>query len=244
MTAIAAIETRYAGCRFRSRLEARWAVFFDALGIAWEYEPQGFHIPPSPFGGDDLQHPGWNYLPDFYLPARRRCPGGAALEAYGRGWGTRVAESEPRWTGDQGLWVEVKGDPYGLNGDYGVMLNNAIDCGPLKDTGLLILGSIPRLTDRVSQVFHPYLYYAKGTNIGHVEFHSFGVTRNQSAGLVRPFPYYLGSDPNDGLPDALTTDAFEMCISRLDGSYWTLDDEVAAAYAAARSARFEHGENG
>ena len=27
-----AIETRYAGHRFRSRLEARWAVFFDALG--------------------------------------------------------------------------------------------------------------------------------------------------------------------------------------------------------------------
>lgn len=28
---IRAIETRYAGCRFRSRLEARWAVFFDHL---------------------------------------------------------------------------------------------------------------------------------------------------------------------------------------------------------------------
>lgn len=35
------IETRYAGCRFRSRLEARWAVFFDALKIEWEYEPEG-----------------------------------------------------------------------------------------------------------------------------------------------------------------------------------------------------------
>ena len=30
---IAAIETKYKGYRFRSRLEARWAVFFDALGI-------------------------------------------------------------------------------------------------------------------------------------------------------------------------------------------------------------------
>lgn len=26
-----ALETRYAGCRFRSRIEARWAVFFAAL---------------------------------------------------------------------------------------------------------------------------------------------------------------------------------------------------------------------
>lgn len=52
---IAAIETRYAGCRFRSRLEARWAVFFDHLGIRWEYEPQGYSTPDGP------------YLPDFLL---------------------------------------------------------------------------------------------------------------------------------------------------------------------------------
>jgi hypothetical protein len=50
------IETNYAGCRFRSRLEARWAVFFDALGIAWEYEREGFDL------GDGLY-----YLPDFWL---------------------------------------------------------------------------------------------------------------------------------------------------------------------------------
>lgn len=58
MTAtIRAIETSYAGCRFRSRLEARWAVFFDALNIRWEYEPQGFYVGLV----------GRAYLPDFYL---------------------------------------------------------------------------------------------------------------------------------------------------------------------------------
>lgn len=50
------IETRYKGYRFRSRLEARWAVFFDALGLRWEYEPEGFEL-----GG------GVRYLPDFKL---------------------------------------------------------------------------------------------------------------------------------------------------------------------------------
>jgi hypothetical protein len=55
-----AIETRYAGCRFRSRLEARWAVFFDHLGIEWQYEPEGFEYS----GGCPPQR----YLPDFYLP--------------------------------------------------------------------------------------------------------------------------------------------------------------------------------
>lgn len=34
-----AIPTKYAGVQFRSRLEARWAAFFDLLGWKWEYEP-------------------------------------------------------------------------------------------------------------------------------------------------------------------------------------------------------------
>lgn len=54
---IKAIETRYKGYRFRSRLEARWAVFFDACGIKWVYEPEGF-----------LLNNGESYLPDFFLP--------------------------------------------------------------------------------------------------------------------------------------------------------------------------------
>lgn len=52
---IAAIETEYRGCRFRSRLEARWAVFFDALNMRWQYEVEGFELPSG------------RYLPDFYL---------------------------------------------------------------------------------------------------------------------------------------------------------------------------------
>lgn len=51
------VETKYRGYRFRSRLEARWAVFFDHLGVPWEYEREGF----------DLGKHGW-YLPDFWLP--------------------------------------------------------------------------------------------------------------------------------------------------------------------------------
>lgn len=50
------IETKYKGCKMRSRAEARWAVFFDALGLAWEYEKEGY----------DLE--GTWYLPDFWLP--------------------------------------------------------------------------------------------------------------------------------------------------------------------------------
>jgi len=57
MQGVRPIETTYKGYRFRSRLEARWAVFFDSLGVRWEYEKEGFELGPL----------GW-YLPDFWLP--------------------------------------------------------------------------------------------------------------------------------------------------------------------------------
>lgn len=53
---IKAIQTQYKGYHFRSRLEARWAVFFDACGYQWEYEPEGFDL------GDGVY-----YLPDFKI---------------------------------------------------------------------------------------------------------------------------------------------------------------------------------
>lgn len=57
MSEIRAIQTSYQGYRFRSRLEARWAVFFDACRLRWSYEGEGFVIP-----GHGC------YLPDFFLP--------------------------------------------------------------------------------------------------------------------------------------------------------------------------------
>lgn len=48
---IKAIPTRYAGVNFRSRLEARWAAFFDLAKWKWRYEP--------------IDLPGW--IPDFWV---------------------------------------------------------------------------------------------------------------------------------------------------------------------------------
>jgi hypothetical protein len=52
---IKSIPTQYGGVLFRSRLEARWAVFFDSCGWDWAYEQEGYTID------------GVNYLPDFRL---------------------------------------------------------------------------------------------------------------------------------------------------------------------------------
>lgn len=51
-----AIQTRWGGYRFRSRVEARWGIFFEHLLVPWEYEKEGFTLPAG------------LYLPDFFLP--------------------------------------------------------------------------------------------------------------------------------------------------------------------------------
>lgn len=53
MRRIQAIPTQYNGTTFRSRTEAKWAVFFDKQGIPYQYEPEGYQTLD-----------GW-YLPDF-----------------------------------------------------------------------------------------------------------------------------------------------------------------------------------
>jgi hypothetical protein len=55
VTTFAAIPTMYAGIRFRSRLEAKWAAFFDAMQWRWQYEPFDLH----------------GYIPDFLLDIER-----------------------------------------------------------------------------------------------------------------------------------------------------------------------------
>lgn len=112
--AIAAIPTRYAGCHFRSRLEARWAVFFDALGIRWEFEPEGF-----------TGCLGEGYLPDFWLDLGADEHLSGALR-------------------ERGLYAEVKPTQRALHADgqkIGACID--YDATPLSRTGLLILGPVP-----------------------------------------------------------------------------------------------------
>jgi hypothetical protein len=79
--------TTYAGVRFRSRLESRWAAFFDLAGWAWEYEPielAGWapdFLVTTPTGRlyaevkpyleiDDFHdHPAWSMMDGAYDPA-------------------------------------------------------------------------------------------------------------------------------------------------------------------------------
>ena len=92
------IETLYRGHYFRSKAEARFAVFLDCLGVKWEYEPQGFDL------GNGLK-----YLPDFKI---------YDVEIWDENWTLKKdwAEHNDKCHYDtyepkmlDHIWVEVKG---------------------------------------------------------------------------------------------------------------------------------------
>ena len=102
-----AIETKYKGYRFRSRLEARWAVFFDALGIVYCYEEQGYEVRLD--GGTVFR-----WLPDFYLPDY-----GCHVEV--KGGKVEASDSEKMgWLLDYGSPLPYFCD--GHDDDYGLLM--------------------------------------------------------------------------------------------------------------------------
>lgn len=206
-----AIETRYAGCRFRSRLEARWAVFFDTLGIEWLYESEGWDVSGN-FEGWTHREP-MLYLPDFYLPG-------------------------------EGLWVEVKGrlttEELWRICHAACFLPADPDGTPYSDARrncdrLVLLGEIPRADGRWP--LHPTFHFHKGDiSISYRRFEELG-----TASIPTDWDPIWCDAPDWMAPVKLTLHELTTpMVMRQHDTPW----HVAAAYTAARSARFEHGESG
>lgn len=219
MSEIKPIETVYKGYRFRSRLEARWAVFFDALGIEWEYEPEGFVLPN-----------GMKYLPDFRL----KC------------WATRGL---PLRNTPFDLYVEVKGEMSQTDADKILSFVGlkdyedicvALCCGDCEGdyvsfcpkgfhhersefvNPVLILGAIPSW-DRLGYSLNSWSLM------------------NDIADMYQ-FNYRLiDGDNYEAIPVSLNGKLY------LTGADYLTEIEkikITTAFNKARSARFEHGESG
>ena len=138
---IRAIETSYMGCRFRSRLEARWAVFFDALGWQWEYEKQGYVV--GCYEEDDAP-----WLPDFEV-----------VTPMGQHFYVEV-KGDPDFFAEGG-WLErfdFSGGPPGFQ-----------DCGwsntyDKEHKPLLLLGGVPRSNVENVEFFAPVIVHYKGVH--------------------------------------------------------------------------------
>ena len=242
-TQIKPIETYYNGYRFRSRLEARWAVFFDAMGIKYKYEDEGykyssFKIKKLDKNGeeilDEFGYPTFEddifYLPDFYLP-------------------------------DFELYCEVKGSDKALHGDLS-KLTYAIDYHqtPMSEAGLMILGEIPHFVResyivRSLPVF-PLLIWHKGVRFtfstfmiakdGCVENPKGTETFARGKYIDLPCDQYLtAGECNEEALKILSTEPRSICD--FDQRYPLSEEQLQVlynAYIRARQARFEHGEKG
>jgi hypothetical protein len=213
---IKAIETAYNGYLFRSRLEARWAVFFDALGIRYEYEPQGFEIDP---GWKD--YPPWNYLPDFCLPD----------------FGT--------WVEVKGNLDDVTDDYLAMIAwaiDWGGQLPGVAES---SDTtrGLLWLGPVPRpCSFPDSYVWeHVIFQHRKGGWINLCTFEPGNKGIIPYSWHHAPSNYFDSTWGTAGCAEAIRP-ALRLAVYDRPDTYPVDYDALAvnAAYTAARSARFEH----
>jgi hypothetical protein len=118
------IETVYRGYRFRSRLEARWAVFFQTLGVPWEYEPEGCVLSTGEW-----------YLPDFRIQL---------------GPGSLWAEVKPRGA-DAKLFVRfITKSAAGTRGTvlHGIPDPKILESeGPWRKKGMIFTSTVPTWRD-------------------------------------------------------------------------------------------------
>ena len=214
---IKAIETHYKGYRFRSRLEARWAVFFDAAGIEYQYEPEG------------IEYCGERYLPDFYLPnetnygcyvevkpddsaRREEIKRAARVVCMGAGKPLVTLADIPYIT-DCGMWCYPMFGFDQIGGEiYGALVPLVFsDEGPYFSQGLY-LSHITRKTSYFILTHHAWNYSFAGISCKDLELKIHGDKEDE--------PMFWQTESDEFLETA------KNC------------------YIAARSARFEFGEKG
>jgi hypothetical protein len=197
-TKATAIETSYAGHLFRSRLEARWAVFFNFMGIPWLYEPEGFFVDGRP------------YLPDFYLP-------------------------------ECGIWIEVKGNPVGLDMD---LMNHAAQELPIiselhPQVKNLIATSNFEVVPRLMIVGNMPTPVATG-DYGWVGIFSDGMYYQP---VIDQYRFGFGNYFDEHSPDLIYSEG-SCLVTAVHSNLANVSNAAQLGYAAARSARFEHGYSG
>ena len=228
MQSLTPIETRYKGYRFRSRLEARWAVFFDTLGVQWEYEKEGY----------DLGEAGW-YLPDFWLPKYHlfvEVKGGkisegdqAKLDAFGARHYVVVIGDIP----DPG-----KKPPYEQNArGVDIPIDFDVEGSHLfsQELGVVGFGSTTFLCCPICKC--DYVHIRSGEL---VEFDQTGMVMHCYGEC--PHKWTIVFEGSHGNVVVRVTDVIEIYQNT---SFFLAEGNIArweSAITAARSARFEHGE--
>ncbi len=229
------IETIYNGYRFRSRLEARWAVFFDMLGIKYEYEKEGFDLDGT-----------W-YLPDFWLtqwecwaeikpnvPSEqegRKCcalakeTGYTCLLLYGQPWSSVVTHGY----GDAGNPLERIDFYYGWQSwDYRFLILEGNSLDPYKAVSIDSFFLDPVSPDAPGEIITP--------TVQGLDANIFAICRRCPAVNFMTFDQCYGALQVSGYG------SMEKCCDS-EREPLANHPRLIKAYIAARQARFEHGES-
>lgn len=243
---IKAIETPYNGYRFRSRLEARWAVFFDTLGIRYKYEEYGF------------EQDGYRWLPDFYLPDY-----GVWVEV--KGGKPSVADAQKMghlldFTSPLPFFCGCRESPWNprkmCEKDWEVYGSLGGQEKKKFNPGLILLGEVPN--PGPFSIIHPFIRHESGLCRDQMMWtwkHP-GATTNYLQIIAKDcFVHGKPSIPGtlDGYAagdreavEFFSPDVYSENLLRYrfeysrEHRYW--HQEISQAYTKARGARFEHGE--
>lgn len=243
---IKAIETEYNGYRFRSRLEARWAVFFDSLGVKYEYEPEGFILPS-----------GKRYLPDFKV----KCYGRRGVCADDMflcfGCINKIYDKEPYW--DYGEKFCRLFDIYDENGENGYatlpdfvkfrkgLVVECLECK--RDIFDLYIEVKGQMTKEDAEKIREFSKEHKILVVGNIpqkgcssDAYNIGAYNGMDGTDICPFNYELIDGDYFAAYPAAKDGRFYLWGD--DSNYIDVNDEYAVeeAYNKARQARFEHGE--
>jgi len=215
---IKAIETHWKGYRFRSRLEARWAVFFEELGWKWKYEHQGYNI-------------GWEqpakWLPDFEVQIPQSF--GMNVHAYVEVKGNPKFLSD----GEFANTLDFGGGPPGFCDSKRHLWCGSQELWAGQYKPVLFLGDIPQNSN--GTLFIPMLCHSKGVHAIWVAVTSSGIETIPAQMLYEM--NFQGGQTVSNITSGLG--CFQPKIVSTTLGFM----EVVAALNKAKSARFEHGES-
>lgn len=216
MPTVTPIETRHNGYHFRSRLEARWAVFFETLGVAYKYEHEAFSLAPIPKIED--QSAPICYLPDFLIEAQPKFP--------------------------KALWVEVKGQVdrecvIKLNRLVFYTKTRAVMVGELPLPNLAFYAEGSRMSSADNLPEWSKISYLEGIEGDFPEGYPEGVCSDFPYSFCQcPFCGAIGLEFDGRSARVGCGCAGHDAIANGDKTYNDASPDLIRAYTAARSARF------
>jgi hypothetical protein len=220
---VKAIPTRYDGRYFRSRLEARWAVFFNSCGIRYHYETEGFYVSERLYPASETT---FAYLPDFWLPDQEL-------------W----VEVKGSLTDDE-CWKV-------LNAAASLSSNDGGGCHDSGGNDMLALGPIPQGPGVVPIRIHMHkgdlTGYPWDPFGGRPQCGTHRWTTSMSSGSVISDWLLLARDSGDLYGDGALGLIADLLLTGTENP-WRDDVPHRRRYTAAlddaRMARFEHGQSG